>query len=233
MREVVFDTETTGLEPKQGHRIIEIGCVELVNQKVTGNVYHAYINPGRDVPKAVTAIHGITESFLEDKPVFKKIAKDFLKFVGDAKLVIHNAAFDLKFINHELELANLTAIETSRVIDTLTIAKAKFPGSKVNLNALCERFGVSLKTRDKHGALIDSQLLAEVYIALLGGNQNELFQGQNFTKTAKDSSQIFNLLPDKVFSGDIVVREFAASDEELELHRNFISKKVKNSLWNT
>lgn len=169
MREIVLDTETTGLDPKDGHRIIEIGCVELIDYLPTGKVYQTYINPQRDVPEEASAINGIKTEFLTDFPVFEKIADDFLSFIGDDKLVIHNAPFDLKFLNAELKLIDKPPIPIDRVTDTLPIARSKFPGFPASLDALCERFEIELSRRNHHGALLDAELLAEVYLNLMVG----------------------------------------------------------------
>lgn len=171
MREIVLDTETTGFEPSEGHRIVEIGAVELFNHLPTGRTYHQYINPGRPMPKEAFEVHGLGDDFLRDKPVFKAVARDFLAFVGEAKLVIHNAAFDVKFLNAELSWAELPQIDPRRAIDTLLIARSKFPGAPASLDALCRRFGVDNSAREKHGALLDSEILAEVYLELVGGRQ--------------------------------------------------------------
>lgn len=171
MREIVLDTETTGFEPDQGDRIVEIGAVELYNHMPTGNTYHQYINPQRDVPQEAFEVHGLGEEFLRDKPVFAEIARAFLDFVGDAKLVIHNAAFDMKFLNAELGWLNLPKLPWDQAIDTLAIARSKFPGSPASLDALCRRFNIDNSARTLHGALLDSEILAEVYLELIGGRQ--------------------------------------------------------------
>lgn len=171
MREIVLDTETTGFDPTTGDRIVEIGAVELLNHLPTGRTYHQYINPERDMPTAAFEVHGISEEFLRDKPVFAAIGQAFLDFIGDAKLVIHNAAFDMKFLNFELARMGLPQIPWAQAVDTLAIAKQKFPGSPASLDALCRRFGVDNSKREKHGALLDSEILAEVYLELIGGRQ--------------------------------------------------------------
>lgn len=173
-REIVLDTETTGMDPEEGHRIIEIGCVELLNHVPTGKHLQLYINPEREVPPEAVAVHGITDDFLADKPVFAQVYSKFIDFVGDRRLVIHNAEFDMKFINWELRQVGHAALPRSRVTDTLEIARRKFPGSPANLDALCRRFGIDNTERDFHGALLDSELLAEVYLELLGGRQHGL-----------------------------------------------------------
>lgn len=171
MREIVLDTETTGLDPFTGDRLVEIGAVELKGHMPTGNTYHQYINPERDVPQDAVAVHGLDSAFLADKPVFKEVASAFLDFIGDAKLVIHNASFDMKFLNAELGWLNLPKIPFERAIDTLDIARKKFPGSPASLDALCRRFGIDNSARTLHGALLDSEILAEVYLELIGGRQ--------------------------------------------------------------
>jgi DNA polymerase III subunit epsilon len=174
MREIVLDTETTGFEPTEGHRIVEIGAVELFNQMPTGRTYHQYINPDRPMPKEAFEVHGIGDDQLRDKPRFAAIGQAFLDFIADAQLVIHNASFDMKFLNFELERANLPSIPVSRATDTLLIARRKYPGSPASLDALCRRFGVDNTMREKHGALLDSEILAEVYLELIGGRQPDL-----------------------------------------------------------
>lgn len=171
MREIVLDTETTGFDPTSGDRIVEIGAVELRNLMPTGRTYHQYINPERDMPQEAFAVHGLSTEFLADKPVFAKIAQDFLDFVGDAKLVIHNASFDMKFLNAELGWVNKPSLPWAQAVDTLDIARRRFPGAQNTLDALCRRFGVDNSGREKHGALLDSELLAEVYLELMGGRQ--------------------------------------------------------------
>ncbi len=171
MREIVLDTETTGFEPSEGHRIVEIGAVELMNHMPTGRSYHQYINPERAMPAEAFEVHGLGDDFLRDKPVFRAVARAFLEFIDTAPLVIHNAAFDIKFLNAELGWLNLPQIAPSRAIDTLLIARQKFPGSPASLDALCRRFGIDNSAREKHGALLDSEILAEVYLELIGGRQ--------------------------------------------------------------
>ena len=171
MREIVLDTETTGFEPDQGDRIVEIGCVELFNHMPTGRTFHEYINPERAMPKSAFEVHGLGDDFLRDKPVFAKVGQKFLDFIGDAKLVIHNAAFDMKFLNAELKWMKLRQLPWEQAIDTLAIARRKFPGSPASLDALCRRFGINNASRTLHGALLDSEILAEVYLELIGGRQ--------------------------------------------------------------
>jgi len=171
MREIVLDTETTGLDPFAGHRIVEIGAVELWNHVPTGKTYHQYINPGRTMPAEAFAVHGISEEFLADKPGFKTIAQDFIDFITDGRLIIHNEAFDMKFLNAELSWAGFADIPAGRALDTLVIARRRFPGSPASLDALCRRFNIDNTARTLHGALLDSEILAEVYLELIGGKQ--------------------------------------------------------------
>ncbi len=171
LREIVLDTETTGLEPAEGHRIVEIGAVELLNHMPTGRTFHRYINPQRAMPEEAFRIHGLSDDFLRDKPVFAEVAAEFVAFIGDARLVIHNAAFDMKFINAELSWLDLVPIPVERAVDTVAIARRRFPGAQASLDALCRRFGIDNSGRTLHGALLDSELLAEVYLELIGGRQ--------------------------------------------------------------
>ena len=174
MREIVLDTETTGLDPDTGDRIVEIGAVELLNHMPTGRIFHRYVNPQRDVPADAVQVHGLTAAFLADKPLFGAVAAEFFAFLGDARLVIHNAAFDMKFLNAELGWAGQGTLPWARAVDTLELARRRFPGAQNSLDALCRRFGVDNTGRQKHGALLDSELLAEVYLELIGGRQPDL-----------------------------------------------------------
>jgi DNA polymerase-3 subunit epsilon len=171
MREIVLDTETTGFDPANGDRIVEIGCIELIDHLPTGKHYHCYLNPERDMPADAEKVHGLSISFLADKPLFADIAAEFLEFIGDAPLVIHNAGFDMKFLNAELGRIGAELLPYERAIDTIVMAKTKFPGARYSLDELCRRFSIDLTDRSKHGALIDSELLAQVYLELLGGRQ--------------------------------------------------------------
>ncbi len=185
MRQIVLDTETTGLDPAQGHRIIEIGCVELINRRLTGRHYHQYINPERDIDQGAMEVHGITNERVAGEPVFARIAEEFLAFVGDAELIIHNAPFDIGFIDHELRLfgSSLGSItQRCSVVDTLVMARTKHPGQKNNLDALCKRYGVDNSQRELHGALLDAEILADVYLAMTGG-QTSLSLGGNQAKS--------------------------------------------------
>jgi DNA polymerase-3 subunit epsilon len=230
MREIVFDTETTGLDPNYGHKIVEIGCVELINKMRTGKDYHAYINPQRDVPRAASDVHGLTEDFLADKPVFLEIVDDFLAFIGDSPLVIHNAAFDMKFINFELKVVERPLIYPGRAIDTLEMARKKFPGSKASLDALCNRFGIDLSGRSKHGALLDSELLADVYLELIGGRQT--FLSLDITKESISKNSTVSGAQPMHAKLPKPPRLFKLTEEEEALHAAFLGK-IKNPLWNS
>jgi len=222
MREIALDTETTGLDPFAGHRVIEIGCVEMFNRIRTGNSFQAYINPKRDVPEEAFRVHGISNAFLADKPVFADIAKGFVEFIGDSKLVIHNAQFDLKFINYELNLLDIKQIHNDRAIDTMLIARRKFPGAPAKLDALCKRFNIDLSARTKHGALLDSELLADVYLELMGGRQETL--------SFEEDKSTVKIEVQKVAKPVIPARSFPASEIEITAHQAFM-KKVKNPIW--
>ena len=222
MRHIILDTETTGLSPRHGHKIIEIGCVELYNYVPTGRTYHQYINPLRDVPQEAFAVHGISTEFLLDKPLFKDVVHDFLKFLeDDYKLVIHNAGFDMSFINFELEQHGLPPITNEYVIDTLAMARAKFPGAKNSLDALCTRYKVDNSDRELHGALLDAQILSKVYIHLSGGVQ----AGFAFDKIEKKET-VSAEQPKK----ERKLRKFAPSAAELTLHKEFVGE-IENALW--
>lgn len=222
MREIVLDTETTGMDPFKGDRLVEIGCVELSNHLPTGKTYHIYLNPEREIPAEATAVHGITNDFVKDKPTFGEVIGDFLDFIGDAKLVIHNAEFDMKFLNAELKTFGFPSLDHRRVTDTLLMAREKFPGSPANLDALCRRFGIDNSSRTYHGALLDSQLLAEVYLELLGGRQRGL--GINETHISVETVSEFKARTHRE------PRVFTPSEEELSLFEELLSK-LKNPLW--
>ncbi|HMQ92069.1 MAG TPA: DNA polymerase III subunit epsilon [Amaricoccus sp.] len=226
MREIVLDTETTGLDPAGGDRIVEIGGVELVNHMPTGRSFHAYINPERDMPAEAFAVHGLSAEFLSDKPTFREVAPDFLAFVGDAKLVIHNASFDMKFLNAELGWIAAEPLPWSRAVDTLDIARRRFPGALNNLDALCRRFGVDNSGREKHGALLDSELLAEVYLELMGGRQPDLTltvvaSGDAGPAVSSDWTPPprARLLPPRITAA------------EAEAHAAFVATLGENALW--
>ena len=223
MKEIVFDTETTGFDPENGDRIIEIGCVELDNHVPTGRHLQLYINPERDIPAEATAVHGITNEFVADKPIFSQVYSEFIDFVGDGKLVAHNAEFDMRFINYELGQVGHPAYPWNRVVDTLAMARRKFPGSPANLDALCKRFGIDNTERVYHGALLDSELLAEVYLELLGGRQHGLGLAKEQAKQQQDVQQ----KTERVFREP---RTFAPSEEELAAHQELV-EKLEDPLW--
>ena len=227
MREIVLDTETTGLDPQDGHRIVEIGAVELHNHVPTGNVYHQYINPLISMPDQAFAIHGLSDEFLSDKPKFSEIAKEFLDFIGSSKLVIHNAAFDIKFINAELKSIDEEEITFDRATDTLAIARKKFPGSPASLDSLCRRFKIDNSARVVHGALLDSQILAEVYLELVGGKQPD-FALNIANVSNENNNSIFNEKRAQVRKEKLKSR---LTTEEKANHENFIKKLGKNSMW--
>lgn len=226
MRQIVLDTETTGFEPAEGDRIVEIGGVELLNHMPTGRVYHQYINPERAMPESAFAVHGLGDEFLRDKPVFRAIAQEFLDFVGDAQLVIHNAVFDMKFLNAELEWAKLRKLPDTQALDTLAIARKKFPGSPASLDALCRRFGIDNSAREKHGALLDSEILAEVYLELIGGRQPDFGlsdQGHQGAHAADQSDWRPQPRP--------VPLPSRITEAEAEAHAAFVAKMGDAALW--
>lgn len=229
MREIVLDTETTGFEPSEGHRIVEIGAVELFNHLPTGRTYHQYINPERPMPREAFEVHGLGDDFLRDKPLFKAIGQAFLDFVGDAKLVIHNAAFDMKFLNAELSAISLPRLPWERAIDTLAIARAKFPGSPASLDALCRRFGVDNSRREKHGALLDSEILAEVYLELIGGRQPDLVLAPVATTPARKAQPQPEDIPRPTARPQQLPPRL--TDEEAAAHEAFIAKLGEASIW--
>jgi DNA polymerase-3 subunit epsilon len=226
MREIVLDTETTGFDPVTGDRLVEIGCIELENHIQTGRNFHRYLNPEREVPDAAFRIHGLSTAFLADKPKFAAVVDEFLEFVGDSPLVIHNAEFDMKFINYELEKNGKKAIPFQRAIDTVKMARTKFPGSPASLDALCKRFNIDNSNRTLHGALLDAQLLADVYMELLGGRQTGLV-------LAAEATTNVDLNFAKRGSNNRPIREprpHAATEAELAAHKTFIAK-LKDAIW--
>jgi DNA polymerase-3 subunit epsilon len=225
MREIIFDTETTGLNPAGGDRMVEIGCIELVNRVETGRTFHAYFNPGRPMPSDAEAVHGLTDIFLSDKPQFADKVDELLEFVGDAPLVAHNATFDFGFLNHELERCARDPICLSRMIDTMMLARSKHPGAKHSLDALCARFGVDRSQRVKHGALLDAQLLAQVYVELTGGRQIGLSLGPATTTVVPQAVAVAQI--QRVMRPP---RPHAPSDEERTRHRSFIAR-LTSPLW--
>ncbi len=227
MREIILDTETTGFNPEEGDRIIEIGCLETINFVPTGKTYWQYVNPERDVPAEAVAVHGITEEFLKDKPTFGEIVGDFLEFVGDSRLVIHNAEFDIKFLNAELKTFGFPSFQLKDAIDTLAIARKKFPGSPANLDALCRRFNIDNSDRDFHGALLDSQLLAEVYLELMGGRQHGLGLATDKGTTTSNNSNQSASSAEKPFREP---RTFQISEEEKKAHDALV-EELEDPLW--
>jgi DNA polymerase-3 subunit epsilon len=216
IREIILDTETTGLSPKDGHRIVEIGALEMVNKVLTGKQFHYYINPERSMPNEAYRVHGISEEFLKDKPLFQDVVEDFLEFIKEGSLVIHNAPFDIKFLNHELSLVNKAPLELLNAIDTLPIARKKFPGARASLDALCKRFKVDNSARQLHGALKDAELLAGVYVELTGGRQTS-FSLQGIVV----EENIEGLLTNVAVGNKLVIHP---SNEEEKLHGEFLKK---------
>ena len=227
MREIVFDTETTGFEPGDGHRIVEIGCVELIDHFPTDRTLQLYLNPERDVPIESQRVHGLSAEFLADKPLFADVADKFLAFLGDSPLVIHNASFDIKFINAELKRVGKDPIPLARAIDTIEIAKRKFPGARYSLDELCKRFGIDLTVRTKHGALLDAQLTAEVYLELLGGRQKGLMLAPVEIAAAQAGEPVraARQRPEKLAP--------LITAAEIEIHATFVTKELGDkNLWN-
>lgn len=229
MREIALDTETTGLDPFSGNRIVEIGCVEMENHIRTGNVFHAYLNPERDMPAEAEKIHGLSSAFLADKPKFAAVAASFLEFIGDAQLVIHNASFDMKFINAELEWIGKASLPMTRATDTVMMARKKFPGQPANLDALCRRFNIDLSARTKHGALLDAELLADVYLELMGGRQTAMrLAAEASGRGAADGTEGADL----AFVGyaNMPERHFPPSSEERAAHEAML-EKISDPIW--
>jgi DNA polymerase-3 subunit epsilon len=225
VREIVLDTETTGLDPVDGHRIIEIGCVELIDHFPSGNSKQFYLHPERDVPLDSQRVHGITDEFLADKPRFVEVVEEFLDFIGDSPLVIHNASFDLKFLNHELDRVGRELLSFGRAIDTIEIAKSKIPGARYSLDELCKRFNVDLSSRSKHGALLDAELTAQVYLELVGGRQKHL----SLTPGDIDSGMVLDIRPARVRPEPLPSRLTPA---ELAAHAAFVTKELGDTaLW--
>jgi len=224
MREIVLDTETTGLDPNSGHRIVEIGCVETRYHITTGESFHVYINPERDMPEEAFNVHGLSEEFLSDKPVFAEVVAEFLAFIGDAKLVIHNASFDMKFINAELKTLGFPVLPMERSVDTVALARRTFPGAQASLDALCRRFEIDLSRREKHGALLDAELLAEVYLQLRGGRQPDLALAGGPAKS--DAG------PATVQRQARPARTHAPSPEELAAHAVLV-ESLNDPIWSS
>ncbi len=226
MREIVLDTETTGLDPLRGDRLVEIGCVEVYNRMPTGQTYHVYINPERDMPAEAFAVHGLSAEFLSTKPLFHEVVDAFLEFIGDAPLVIHNASFDISFINAELDKIKRAAIPRERLVDTLLLARRKHPGVSNRLDDLCSRYAIDNSHRTKHGALLDAELLAEVYVDLVGARQSQLL-------LASESDEIrVNAAGDAPRRQRLVPLAPRVTDAEREAHRAFISTLGDKAIWN-
>ena len=226
MREIVFDTETTGLDPQSGDRMVEIGCVELVNRVETGATFHAYFNPQRDMPAQAEAVHGLSAAFLSDKPLFATLADDLLAFIDDAPLIAHNAAFDFGFLNAELAACGREPVSLDRMVDTVAIARKKHPGAKLSLDALCTRYGIDRSHRVKHGALLDAELLAQLYVELTGGRQIGLALAAE-TVMVEAQVQLATVTVERIFRAP---RPHAPSAEELARHQAFI-KQMPSPLW--
>jgi DNA polymerase-3 subunit epsilon len=227
MREVVLDTETTGLDPADGHRIIEIGCVELLDHFPSGKTFQAYLNPERPVPRDSQDIHGLTDGFLSDKPLFVGVVEELFSFLGDAPIVIHNAGFDLKFLNAELHRIGRKPIPYARAIDTIEIAKSRIPGARYSLDELCRRYGVDLSVRAKHGALLDAQLTAQVYLELVGGRQKTLVLAPVDATTPGFGIDVGVLRPRPI------ALENLATQAELEAHAAFVARELgADAIWN-
>ncbi len=225
MREIIFDTETTGLDPLSGDRLVEIGCVEMVNRVATGNIFHAWFNPQRDMPMEAERVHGLSASFLADKPLFAERAADLLAFIGDDPLVAHNAQFDFGFLNAELAASGFAPVSLDRMVDTLTLARRRHPGAKHSLDALCTRYGIDRSHRVKHGALLDAELLAQVYVELTGGRQIGLMLA---AETTADVIEITTFRPR---IGTLrPARPHAATADELARHREFLAT-LESPLW--
>jgi DNA polymerase-3 subunit epsilon len=228
MREIVFDTETTGLSPLNGDRLVEIGCVEMFNRVETGRTFHAYFNPGRPMPSEAEAVHGLSDAFLADKPVFGDRCEDLLEFIGDSPLVAHNASFDFGFLNHELGQCSRPLICMTRMVDTLVLARQRHPGAKHSLDALCTRFGVDRSLRVKHGALIDAHLLAQVYVELTGGRQIGLSLAAEIIEVERGAKPPADIAP-------IIVkirppRPHQPSADELARHAAFVAA-LTDPIW--
>lgn len=228
MREIIFDTETTGFDPQSGDRMVEIGCIEMVDRIETGNNFHCYYNPQRPMPKSAEEVHGLSDVFLSDKMLFADGADDLLEFLGDANLVAHNAQFDFNFLNAEMRLCGRTEISQFRMIDTLAIAKVKHPGAKLSLDALCSRYGIDRSHRVKHGALLDAELLTQLYIELTGGRQIGLGLADDKSASPDNGS----VSPDRKSENRefIPPRPHQASEEELVRHSAFL-EDIKDPLW--
>jgi DNA polymerase III subunit epsilon len=222
-REIILDTETTGMDPAKGDKIVEIGCLEIINLMPTGRTFHHYINPEREIPADATAVHGITLAMVQNKPTFLELAADLVEFIGDGVIVAHNAPFDLKFINAELAACGYPAYDNSRVVDTLVMARRQAPGAPASLDALCRRFGIDNTKRTLHGALLDAQLLAEVYLELRGGRQPDLVLGDQAVQTQNEQA-------DNITRQLRPARAHSASEAERAAHTEFL-KQLTDPIW--
>jgi DNA polymerase III subunit epsilon len=225
MREIVLDTETTGLDPNLGHRVVEIGCIELVNRFPSGKTFHRYLNPERDVPREAFAVHGLSDEFLKDKPLFTAVVDELVAFIADAPLVAHNAQFDLNFLNAELKRAGKTAVATERLVDTLLLARRRHPAGPNSLDGLCTRYGIDNSRRTKHGALLDAEILAEVYVELIGGRQASLVLVENGRTAAitADGTTIARVRPTPL--------SLRLSDDERLAHAAFVESLGAKAIW--
>jgi len=230
MREVIFDTETTGLDPRTGDRMVEIGCVEMIGRVETGRTFHAYFNPERDMPIEAERVHGLSIEFLATKPRFAETADELLEFLGDAPLVAHNAGFDFGFLNNELERCGRAPIDLARMVDTVALARKKHPGAKNSLDALCTRYGIDRSHRVKHGALLDAELLAQVYVELTGGRQIGLGLADSETVVEVSATTITATGTARANRPARPPRPHAPSVEELERHRTFVAG-IENAIW--
>ncbi len=225
VREIVFDTETTGFDYTKGDRLIEIGAVELINHMPTGRTYHQYINPEREISDDAVKVHGLTYEMLKEYPTFDKVADSWIDFIGDAKLVAHNASFDMNFVNYELKQISKSEMRLDRCIDTLEIARSMFPGARCSLDALCKRFNIDNSARTFHGALLDAELLAEVYLELLGGKEPSLLLDSNNNKKGQNKVEVNK---EKLYRKP---RCFEMEENMEEIHKKFLEQKIKNPIW--
>ncbi len=229
MREIIFDTETTGFDPQSGDRMVEIGCVEMIGRVLTGSTYHCYFNPERPMPAGAEQVHGLSSKFLSDKPLFATRADELIEYIGTSPLVAHNASFDFGFLNMELTRCGRDPVDMGRMIDTIAIARVKHPGAKLSLDALCSRYGIDRSHRTKHGALLDAELLAQLYIELTGGKQIGLGLGDQSSHEQQSDS---DYVPIAASNGPLrTARPFAATAAEIERHNAFIGT-IKNAIWN-
>jgi DNA polymerase III subunit epsilon len=226
MREIVLDTETTGLDPLRGDRLVEIGCVEIFNRMPTGQTFHRHLNPERAMPVEAFDVHGLSSEFLADKPLFAEVAEDFLEFIGDAPLVIHNASFDISFINAELDRVKRQAISRERLVDTLLLARRKHPGVSNRLDDLCSRYAIDNSRRTKHGALLDAELLAEVYIDLIGARQSQLILA---TESGDTGGGGYGEMPRRQREAPLAPR---VSEADRAAHREFVLTLGDKPIWN-